>query len=73
MESSLYLPRRTIHPQVMFFGLCNSPATFQRMMNDIFTNLIAEGKVTVYLDDIGVATPDLLTHIQTVREVLNIT
>jgi Reverse transcriptase (RNA-dependent DNA polymerase) len=59
-------------PKVMFFRLCNSPATFQRMMNDIFTNLIAEGKVTIYLDDILIATPDLLTHIQTVREVLNI-
>jgi Reverse transcriptase (RNA-dependent DNA polymerase) len=59
-------------PKVMFFGLCNSPATFQRMMNDIFANLIAEGKVTVYLDDILIATPDLLTHIQTVREVLDI-
>jgi len=23
-------------PLVMFFGLCNSPATFQNMMNDIF-------------------------------------
>jgi Reverse transcriptase (RNA-dependent DNA polymerase) len=42
------------------------------MMNDIFANLIAEGKVTVYLDDILIATPDLLTHIQTVREVLDI-
>jgi Reverse transcriptase (RNA-dependent DNA polymerase) len=56
----------------MFFGLCNSPATFQRMMNDIFANLIAKGKVTVYLDDILIATPDLLMHIQTVREVLDI-
>ncbi|KAG5725223.1 hypothetical protein E4T56_gene10158 [Termitomyces sp. T112] len=27
----------------MFFGLTNSPATFQTMMNNIFQNLIAEG------------------------------
>jgi Reverse transcriptase (RNA-dependent DNA polymerase) len=56
----------------MFFGLYNSPTTFQRMMNDIFANLITKGKVTVYLDDILIATPNFLTHIQTVREVLDI-
>ncbi len=27
-------------PLVMFFGLTNSPATFQTMMNDIFVDLI---------------------------------
>jgi len=27
---------------VMFFGLCNSPATFQTMMDDIFDDLITE-------------------------------
>jgi len=37
---------------VMFFGLTNSPATFQTMMNDIFTDMISEGVVVVYLDDI---------------------
>jgi hypothetical protein len=36
----------------MFFGLTNSPATFQTMMNDIFQDLISEGVVCVYLDDI---------------------
>jgi RNase H-like domain found in reverse transcriptase/Reverse transcriptase (RNA-dependent DNA polymerase)/dUTPase len=59
-------------PKVMFFRLCNSPATFQRMMNNIFANLITKEKVTVYLDDILIATLDLLTHIQTVRKVLDI-
>jgi hypothetical protein len=37
-------------PLVMFFGLMNSPATFQTMMNDIFQDLIMEGVVCVYLD-----------------------
>src|SRR5882724_10415963 len=36
----------------MFFGLMNSPATFQTMMNDIFKELINEGVVTIYMDDI---------------------
>ncbi len=39
-------------PMVMFFGLTNSLATFQWMMNDIYKNLIASGSVTIYLDDI---------------------
>jgi hypothetical protein len=41
-------------------------------MNNIFANLIAKEKVTVDLDDILIATSNLLTHIQTVREVLDI-
>jgi len=36
----------------MFFGLTNSPATFQMMMNDIFRELIDEGVVFFYMDDI---------------------
>ena len=45
-------------PTVMFFGLTNSPATFQMMMNAIFTEEIAEGWLIVYMDDILVATKD---------------
>ncbi len=30
-------------PMVMFFGMCNSPSTFQNMMNDIFKDMINEG------------------------------
>ena len=45
-------------PTVMFFGLTNSPATFQTMMNAIFTKEIAKGWLIVYMDDILVATKD---------------
>ena len=37
---------------VMFFGLTNSPATFQTMMNDIFRQEVMEGWVVIYMDDI---------------------
>ncbi len=43
-------------PTVMFFGLTNSPATFQTMMNMIFQDLIDEGSVTIYIDDIAIHT-----------------
>ncbi len=54
----------------MFFGLTNSPATFQWMMNDIFRDLIGEGKVTIYLDDILIFSKDLGKHQRIVKRVL---
>jgi hypothetical protein len=54
----------------MLFGLTNSPATFQALMNSIFSDLIAEGKVVVYLDDILIFSEDLEDHRTVVREVL---
>jgi len=38
-------------PQVMYFRLCNSPGTFQRMMNSIFQKLLHEGILANYMDD----------------------
>ena len=38
-------------PTVMFFGLSNSPATFQRFINDSFKDMIAEGWLIVYIND----------------------
>ena len=53
----------------MFFGLCNSPATFQTMMNEIFTNM--EDVVVVYIDDIMIFTKgSLAEHQAKVKEVL---
>jgi hypothetical protein len=57
-------------PRVMFFRLTNSPATFQALMNAIFADLIAEGKVAVYLDDILIWSTTLEEHQQIVYEVL---
>jgi hypothetical protein len=58
-------------PLVMFFGLTNSPATFQALMNAIFSDLIAAGKVAVYLDDILIFTVTLEEHRRVVHEVLD--
>jgi len=35
----------------MYFGLCNSPGTFQRMMNSIFWELLYEEVLANYMDD----------------------
>jgi len=57
-------------PLVMFFGLTNSPATFQTMMNDIFHIEISQGQVLIYLDDILIFSRDLHKHHCQVRKVL---
>ncbi len=38
----------------MFFRLTNSPTTFQTMMNTIFHDLIDEGNITIYMDNIAI-------------------
>jgi hypothetical protein len=63
--------RGLFEPLVMMFGLTNSPATFQTMMNDIFQDLITEGMVCVYLDDILIFSDDLRQHRRTVRAVMD--
>jgi len=64
--------RGLFEPLVMFFGMTNSPATFQTMMNDIFRTLIAEGIVVVYLDDILIFTRTEEEHERAVRRVLEV-
>jgi len=47
---------RAYEPTVMYFGLTNSPITFQTMMNDLFQNLINHGDTATFINDILVAT-----------------
>jgi hypothetical protein len=63
--------RGLFEPLVMYFGLTNSPATFQTMMNEIFQNLITEGVVSIYLDNILIFTNSLEEHHQITRLVLD--
>ena len=62
--------RGLYEPLVMFFGLTNSPATFQTMMNDILRELVNEGHVIIYLDDILIFTETLEEHHRIVARVL---
>ena len=60
-------------PMVMFFSLMNTPAIFQSMMNSIFHDLINEGYVTIYMDDILIHTlNDYELHHQVVNDVLQV-
>ena len=50
---------------VMFFGMCNSPAMFQSMMDNIFITMIEGKLVIVYMDNILIfaGTKEELTQI----------
>jgi len=54
----------------MFFGMTNSPATFQAMMNKILRDLINEGKVAAFVDDVLVGTETEEGHDEIVEEIL---
>jgi len=54
----------------MFFGMTNSPATFQAMMNEILRDLINKGKVAVFVDDVLVETETEEGHDKIVEEIL---
>ena len=38
-------------PQIIYFGLCNLLEMFQRMMNNIFRELLHKGVLANYMDD----------------------
>ncbi|KAI5115195.1 hypothetical protein M0805_006798 [Coniferiporia weirii] len=58
-KAAFKTPRGLFEPTVMFFGLCNSPATFQAFMDDTFCIVILEDKVLIYMDDIFIFTSTL--------------
>ena len=63
-------PEELFEPTVMFFGLMNSPATFQAMMNELLRDLINTGKVVVFIDDMIVGTETEEGHDKLVIEVI---
>ena len=72
------MPYRLFEPTVMFFGLTNSPATFQMMMNEIYKDTIEKHEklgttIRVYMDDIRIATrTNLLDHTNVVKDILKV-
>ena len=65
-------------PMVMYFGLCNSPKTFQNMMNYVFQPLkdkwVKKGvNIIVYMDDILIATStSLQDHRDVTHDILDL-
>ena len=54
----------------MFFGMCNSPATFQSMMDTTFKDLIDEGIIIIYMDDLFLFAKDLMSLKENTKRIL---
>ena len=57
-------------PVVMFFRMTNLPATFQGMINEILRDMINEGKVVAFVDNVLIGTETEKVHDKIVKEVL---
>jgi len=60
----------SFEPTVMFFGMTNSPATFQAMINEILRDMINEEKVAAFVDNVLVETETEEGYDKIVEEVL---
>jgi len=60
----------SFEPVVMFFGMTNSSATFQAMINEILRDMINEGKMAAFVDNVLVETETEEEHDKMVEEVL---
>jgi len=60
---------RSFEQAVIFFGITNSLATFQAMMNKILRDMINEGKVALFVDNVLVET-EIEEHNEIIEEVL---
>jgi len=69
-KAAFTMPEGSFKPTVMFFGLTNSLAIFQAMMNELLRDLINTGKVAVFIDDIIVGTETEEGHDELVAEVI---
>ena len=71
-KAAFTTPEGSFEPTVMFFGLTNSPATFQTIMiiNKILWDLINTGKVASFIDNVIVGTEEETGYDEIVEEVV---
>ena len=69
-KAAFITPKGLFEPTMMFFRLSNSPATFQRFMNNLFKDMIAEGWLIVYMDNMLITSQNKEEDIKRTRRVL---
>ena len=69
-KTAFTIPEGSFEPTVMFFGLTNSPATFQAMMNKLLRDLINIEKVAAFIDDMIIGMEGEERHDKLVVEVI---
>ena len=69
-KAAFTTPEGLFEPTVMFFGLTNSLATFQAMMNELLRDLVNMGKVAVFIDNIMIGMEEEKGHNELVEEVI---
>ena len=69
-KAAFTIPKGLFEPTIMFFGLTNSPATFQTMMNELLRDLINIEKVVAFINDVIVGTEGEEGHNKLVEEIL---
>ncbi len=68
-KTAFNTPRGHFEYLVMPFGLSNSPAVFQALVNDVLRDMVDQF-IYVYLDDVLIFSSSLQEHVQHVRRVL---
>ena len=69
-KAAFMMPEGSFELTIMFFGLTNSPATFQAMMNELLRDLINTEKVAAFIDNVIVGTETEEGHDKLVAEVI---
>ena len=69
-KAAFTTPEGSFEPMVIFFGLTNSPATFQAMMNELLRDLINTGKVAAFIDNVIIGMETEEEHDKIVAEVI---
>ena len=74
-ESNKWKAAFTMHigsykPTVIYFGLTNSPAIFQTIINNLFRDMVNQGSTATFINNIIVATDTKEGHDEIVEEVL---
>ena len=55
-KAAFTMPEGSFKLTIMFFGLTNSPATFQAIINELLRDLINTGKVAAFIDNMIIRT-----------------